>query len=246
MDSQFYRIQTYGLFSSGKKANISRIIAEGLRVPHGCKHVAFPCIPTILYGKDLHGTTAMLRKLKKEHEKTHRKLLPNAQLLGAAVASYPLTTEQLENNPLEVQDYLSWRELVIDFAKAEYGDQLHGIIEHLDEAHPHIHIWVKPKEIDGVLRLGPIHPGQWAERLKEPLERKPAYKQAMRALQDRYWWAVGKIMGWLRISEKPQPRLSNRKWKAKKKREQKEMQDVKDIQSIQQNSRFSNRMRPSA
>lgn len=220
MRAQFYRIESYGLSSPGKKSTIRQIVAEAMRKPYACKHVSNPSIPTVLYGYNLLNTAKTILKIKKEYEKTAtRKLLPNAQLLVGAIASYPHTVEELLQDPLEYHRYLFWRKLNIEFAKTEYGDHLHGVIEHMDEGHPHLHIWAKAQVINGKLTLGSCHPGQLAERGKEPKQRIPAYKEAMKALQNRYWLAVGKIFGMLRLSVTPSKRLSFKMSKVKKRKD---------------------------
>ncbi len=215
---QFYRIESYGLSSPGKKSTISQVVGEAIRLKSYSKHVENPAIPTILYGPDPHGLTHLIRKEKSEFEKDGRKLLSNAQLMVGAVASYPVKVDELD--PMEFQLYKRWKKLILDFFKLEYGDQLYSVVLHEDEDYPHVHGLVKAKLMDGKYQLGNAHPGILADKGKAPQERKPAYKRAMKALQDRYWWYVGRLMGWARLSDKPSKRLTLRMSHVKKKKDE--------------------------
>lgn len=230
---QFYRIESYGLSSPGKKSNIAQVIGEAIRLKSYCKHVENPQIPTTLYGPDPHGLTRLIRKEKRAHEKENRKLLPNAQLLVGAVASYPVKVDELD--AMEFQLYKRWKKLVLNFFKLEYGDQLYSVVLHEDEDYGHVHGLIKAKLIDGKYQLGNAHPGILADKGKAPQERKPAYKRAMKALQDRYWWYVGRLMGWARLSDKPSKRLTLKMAHVKKKKEQQQMEVLYGTERLAEN-----------
>ena len=81
---------------------------------------------------------------------------------------------------------------VLKFFAATYGPEcLVGVVEHFDEAHPHMHVYMVPRIGDV---FGTIHPGYKASRAAR---KKPgrhvtvAYKAAMSAWQDDLFAATG-------------------------------------------------------
>jgi len=231
--TQFMRTTSYGLVSPGKKANITGIMGEVLRTPSYCRHVASPMVPVVHYGVDLKNTVKLLRKMKKDYEATYgvRKLLPHAQLMVGTVVSYPIPMADLMKSSDEYTSYTHWIKRNILWANKEYGSQLHAIVEHRDETHAHLHIIAIACVKHGILGLHGIHPGIDAERGRKPKERIPAYKRAMKAMQDRYWNIVGLFCGFLRISDEPAFRLTYKQWKRDKRKKEKANEKEKQSSS---------------
>ena len=199
---QFVRIQTYARVASkkaqqlenakaaakGKTAktvwNSSDVIAEALRDAGACGHVLEPQPPVFHYG-----TEARLRGLVIELEgvsdaiqaRTGKPRKDTAHLL-AGVLSYP------DNAPKDRYD--EWRQRSIKWLHKRYGPHLVAILEHQDEANPHLHFYaIEPDGLD----VKRIHEG-WTAK-KDGQE----YRAAMRLVQDDYHRDVGSYVGLLRI-----------------------------------------------
>ncbi len=216
---QFVRIQTYARVASkkaqqlenakaaakGKTAktvwNSSDVIAEALRDAGACGHVLEPQPPVFHYG-----TEARLRGLVIELEgvsdaiqaRTGKKPRKDTAHLLAGVLSYP------DNAPKDRYD--EWRQRSIKWLHKRYGPHLVAILEHQDEANPHLHFYaIEPDGLD----VKRIHEG-WTAK-KDGQE----YRAAMRLVQDDYHRDVGSYVGLLRIGPGGQ-RLDRDDYKAMK------------------------------
>ena len=201
---QFVRIQTYARVASkkaqqlenakatakGKTAktvwNSSDVIAEALRDVGACGHVLEPQPPVFH-----HGTEARMRGLVIELEgvadaiqkRTGKKPRKDTAHLLAGVLSYP-------DDAPKGDRYNEWRERSIKWLKKRYGSNLVAVLEHQDEANPHLHWYcIEPDGLD----VKRIHEG-WVAK-KDGQE----YRDAMRAVQDDYYRDVASYVGLLRI-----------------------------------------------
>lgn len=107
-----------------------------------------------------------------------------------------------------------WRKRSIDWLRDRYGEQLKTVVEHTDEAHPHLHAYVIPD----TLRAYDLHDGRKAKEKAQAdgldsTAQNRAYKEAMRGFQDDYYSKVGQACGLSRIGPKRR-RLSREQWKA--------------------------------
>ena len=208
---QFFRSQTAGLKSSGKKRTIAQLESEAFRDQRSCKHVSCPKPPTVLFGSKDRDTAKTIRLAIKDHVKNGgRKPDPDAQLLLCSIASFPINTKHLEDSPILYWIYCQWTKAVMTWCKSRYGNQLHKVIQHTDERYPHLHIWATAKTIGKRFELGPVNAGFYAQRGLAPQERMPAFKQAWRGVQNDFWWSVSRWFGFARLAEKPEPRLPYR------------------------------------
>ena len=216
---QFVRIQTYARVASkkaqqlenakaaakGKAAktvwNSSDVIAEALRDAGACGHVLDPQPPVFHYG-----TEARMRGLVSELEgvadaiqkRTGKKPRKDTAHLLAGVLSYP------DDAPKDRYD--EWRQRSIKWLHKRYGPHLVAILEHKDEANPHLHFYaIEPDGLD----VKRIHEG-WTAK-KDGQE----YRAAMRLVQDDYHRDVGSYVGLLRIGPGGQ-RLDRDDYKAMK------------------------------
>ena len=217
---QFVRIQTYARVASkkaqqlenakaaakGKAAktvwNSSDVIAEALRDAGACGHVLDPQPPVFHYG-----TEARMRGLVSELEgvadaiqkRTGKKPRKDTSHLLAGVLSYP-------DDAPKGDRYDEWRDRSIKWLQKRYGTHLVAVLEHQDEANPHLHWYcIEPEGLD-VKRL---HEG-WTAK-KDGQE----YRAAMRLVQDDYHRDVGSYVGLLRIGPGGQ-RLDRDDYKAMK------------------------------
>ena len=201
---QFVRIQTYARVASkkaqqlenakaaakGKAAktvwNSSDVIAEALRDAGACGHVLESQPPVFHYG-----TEARMRGLVIELEgvsdaiqkRTGKKPRKDTAHLLAGVLSYP-------DDAPKGDRYDEWRERSIKWLHKRYGTHLVAVLEHLDEANPHLHFYaIEPDGLD----VKRIHEG-WTAK-KDGQE----YRAAMRLVQDDYHRDVGAFVGLMRL-----------------------------------------------
>jgi hypothetical protein len=207
---QFTHIEGYALSASTKrpiskasgkpigtqKSSVGDIVAELLRDKGHCDHVENPTPPIFHYGSEavMRGLQTKIEKrvatwsakLKAEGKKALRK---DTQVLFTQIVSYP------KDEP----GYEEWRALNIAEARAKYGDRLEAIAEHLDEDHPHLHIYALMPEGESpdVKRMHPGHVA--AAGVTDPKAQRRAYTDGMRAFQDDYYEVVGRYCGMTRI-----------------------------------------------
>lgn len=201
---QFVRIQTYARVASkkaqqlenakaaakGKTAktvwNSADVIAEALRDAGACGHVLDPQPPIFHYG-----TEARMRGLVIElegvsdaiYKRTGKKPRKDTSHLLAGVLSYP-------DDAPKGDRYDEWRERSMKWLHKRYGPNLVAILEHQDEANPHLHFYaIEPDGLD----VKRIHEG-WTAK-KDGQE----YRAAMRLVQDDYYRDVGSFVGLMRL-----------------------------------------------
>ncbi|UFS65734.1 plasmid recombination protein [Paracoccus denitrificans] len=162
-----------------------------------------------------------LRKEQPERKDAARTIRSDTHVLIASVFSFPDPVEDMNE-----ADYLRWRKDVIAFARddaARNGAEVLSIVEHLDEAHPHVHVLAVPLCADGNMRMDAkrCHESFRAqtEHAQKGWSGSPSrsYKQAMRGWQDRYHAEVGSKHGQARTGPK-RDRLDRRAWNARKAR----------------------------
>lgn len=206
---QFLHIDSYSLSTpkKGKQGGhcVSSIVGEALRNPRNCPHISQPRKPIKVYGKHLEDLeSACIRWSDSLAEITGRKTRKDALCLVAGVVSAPHTIDN--------KDWLKFRDETVDWLKGKYGDQLHTVLEHTDEANPHIHFYVVPKAGQ---RFDSIHDGKRAVSANTGTVKRAqneAYKAAMRALLDDFNASVGLPNGMLRYGPRRR-RLTRRAWK---------------------------------
>lgn len=216
---QFVRIQTYARVASkkaqqmedakaaakGKTAktvwNSSDVIAEALRDEGACGHVTAPKPPTFHYGDEarMRGLVAELDGVADAiHKKTGKRPRKDTAHLLAGVLSYP------DDAPKD--RYPEWRARSLKWLEKQYGPHLVAVLEHLDEANPHLHFYaINPSGLD----VKRIHQGWVAKKDGQD------YRTAMTLVQDDYHRDVGSYVGLLRVGPKGQ-RLDRDDYKAMK------------------------------
>lgn len=214
---QFIHVEAYARQSSKanrkeRKRSAAEIVGEAERAPgHYERHVREPKPPTILHGVAPSAALAEAEEVAETVKDAQgRKLRKDAPILLAGVVSVDASN---------AERWPAIRDDSIRFLKGKYGDRLRSVVEHTDEAHPHLHFYVVPKAGERALDLHPGHAAKKAagSRKDTPAgELNAAYCEAMTAFQVEYEAAVGVWHGLTRIG--PQRRRLTRKgWQAEKK-----------------------------
>lgn len=233
--SIFAHKQTYSRTGNSKSRSVREIADEAERLDGACPHVEDPQPPTILEGilpsevvalieQRIAEQNKLLRRLRKEQpdrKESLRGIRVDTHVLIASVFSFPDPVEDMDQ-----AEYLRWRRDVIAFAKADAARnvaEVLSIVEHLDEAHPHVHVLAVPVCADGNMRMDAkrCHEGH-REQERHTAQRwsgspSRSYKQAMRGWQDRYHAEVGAKHGQARTGPRRR-RLDRAAWKAEQER----------------------------
>jgi hypothetical protein len=216
----FSRVRAQGAPSTrtGKPARSRRppgrlsamdIIAEAARYAGATPHVAAPQPPRVLYGlgpDDLQVWYARLCVLA-DAQRTPvgnrlRKQRVDTPILLGAVASFPQPAN--ESNCA----YVEWRDRTLAFFRQRYGANLVCVLEHVDEAHGHLHALVANQGAS----VKPLHAGHAAAmKLTGPKPRSQAYKAAERGLQDEFHVQVAGPCGLARVGPRRR-RLTRAEW----------------------------------
>ncbi|QLH15302.1 plasmid recombination protein [Paracoccus pantotrophus] len=233
--SIFAHKQTYSRKGNSKSRSVREIADEAERLDGACPHVENPQPPTILEGippsevvalieQRIAEQNKLLRRLRKEQPERKdalRGIRSDTHVLIASVFSFPDPVEDMDQ-----AEYLRWRRDVIAFAKADAarnGAEVLSIVEHRDEAHPHVHVLAVPICADDNMRMDAkrCHEGhREQDRHKDhgwSGSPSRSYKQAMRGWQDRYHAAVGAKHGQARTGPRRR-RLDRAAWKAEQER----------------------------
>lgn len=232
---QFVHLQTYSRKPNPAGQYVEQILGELARLPEFSLHVDAPAPPRCIDGlstKDLiqrHDKmiTDARVAVKVKGKTHHRSIRKDRHTLMTVVASYPLTWDQIRGNPQEERALQKWEERNVRFFKAMFGEHYKATYSHVDEDHPHLHIYALPETVPGV-DATTLHPGKCAKADAEQRAREEglsareavaignkALKDAMRAFQDDYYKEVGEPSGLLRIGPKRQ-RLSRKDYLAQK------------------------------
>ena len=206
---QFVHIESYSRVTpkTGKQGghSVSTIINEAIRREGSIPHISSPSAPIYLYGGSLEAIeekcnewAASISDLR--GHKTRRDAL--CLLAGVVSAESVISSEAWEKLKA---DTVAW-------LQEKYGDRLQAVIEHTDEAHPHLHFYCVPLHGE---RFEQLHDGKRAAaalKAKRKSEQNVAYKHAMRAFQDEFSDKVGIPNGMARFGPRKR-RLSRDSWK---------------------------------
>ena len=164
---------------------------EAERIPHACEHVESPRPPTLVYGvmpsQAVAEATAWGEQAKEGGEKRRTKLRSTSPVIAAGVISLPSSM---------IDEWPAYRDTAIEALKERYGDRLRSVVEHLDEAHPHMHFYLVPRPGES---FGAVHEGYQArncERKKGPGAKvRTAYQDAMKEWQEWLFQRVSSRFG---------------------------------------------------
>lgn len=212
MAYQFLHVEGYARQGSqqGKtprKWSAREIAAEAMREPDACPHVEQPQPPTVLHGC----TPAEAAKQAEDWANTAsdaqgRRLRRDGLCLLAGVVSLPSD---------RAADWPQYRAATVAWLREQYGERLRSVVEHTDEAHPHLHFYAVPLPGE---RFEVLHPGRQAAAKKAQQGAKKgaqnaAYKQAMVAWQDDFAASVAANFGLARLGP-GRRRLTRKAWQA--------------------------------
>jgi len=218
MGYQFLHIEGYARKGSQQSKNgkllprkwsTQEIANEAEREPNSCPHVANPQPPKLLYGCSPREVVQIAEKWASTSvDASGRKLRSDGLALAAGVVS--LSNEQQ-------QDWPRYREATVHWLKEQYGERLRSVIEHVDEAHPHLHFYAVPLVGE---RFETLHKGRQAAyeaKLRGGVkgEQNEAYKAAMRAWQDDFNAAIASNFGLARLGP-ARRRLKRGEWQSEK------------------------------
>jgi hypothetical protein len=220
---QFIHIEHYArqapTKAKTKKWTAREIADEADRKPSACSHVENPKPPRVLMGMSASEVVDFAeREVEKEAitaitkagKKFSRGVRSDVPILLAGVASYPA----------EGLDYEEWRDLSLDWLKKKYGNGLRSVIEHTDEAHPHLHFYVvadKPSRTRDLYHDGYKEQEAAKKMGMTPHEASGLYRAAMRDWQNSYFESVSLKVGLGRVGPH-RKRLSRAEWQEEKAR----------------------------
>jgi len=233
---QFFRLQTFARKANPAGQSVEQVLAEAARVPEYSAHVAAPLPPRTIFGMTP-------QEVKREHDELAGGLYINVTLkdgttrrrgirkdrhtLMTCIMSYPLPTSQIGNDPAAKADYDAWVERNQRFLRNLFQEEFVSLVEHLDEAHPHLHAYMLPYHASG-FSARELNPAWLAKLEREEAARTAgeddrtavklgnvAYRERARELQDQYHREVGLASGLTRTGPKRE-RLSRAQWRARK------------------------------
>lgn len=199
------------------KSDVAHVLGEAIRQPDHCLHVTEPKAPQFLIGTPedyeammavvLHSceTVKRMRKNRSGVEKPQA-IKANEAVMVAGIASYP---DDLAKEEPEL--FRAWLDKTVEFLRQEYGDSLRSAMVHLDEAHPHIHFFVVPDDLDVATVFEPHRIRRENPTLTKH-EMKKQELEALRRQQDRYQEQVGMYTGLARFGPRSRS-LKRGEWK---------------------------------
>lgn len=213
---QFVHMETYARAPSrrGSKASARSIAMEAEREPAACRHVESPQPPVLVHGmRPSEAVDLATARADQARDPMGRRLRRDAQVIAGIVASHAKPCAELEGGA-EDPELQDWIARTLEWARSEWGDQLVSAVLHVDEQHPHLHLYAVPNlREDGTMTIRDVHAGVAARdaipaKKGTSTERKAAYKAAMRSMQDRYQEHVGQYHAQARLG--PQRRRMTR------------------------------------
>lgn len=203
---QFAHVEFYGREGGRGKAtkgeakrSAKQIVGEAMREDGHIAHIDEPHPPTVLFG----GTPQEAMEAGERWAKAQKGYRSTAPIMAAGVVSLPREREA---------EWPNFAADVVEWLKKKYGNRLVSVVEHTDEAHPHLHFYAVPEQGEA---FGVVH-GGYAARLEARRAKKPngevaaAYKAAMVEWQDEAFAGFGEKWGLGRVGPK-RARMTRRK-----------------------------------
>lgn len=235
---QFFHVETYSRISgANNKLSAINVAKEAERDSESCPHIVNPKIYKLMFGSTPSEAVAIAQaRAAIATDKIGRKLRKDAQIMLAGVASYPVPISEL--NPSD-EALNHWLKLNYKFLRKKYGNRLKSIVAHTDEPFFHIHFYIIPDFDDPQTKkfsIAQVHDGIRARNFvggKKAKEKMRAYKEAMRALQDEYFEAVGKLCGLTREGPNKR-RLTRSAWKVEQAAAERLAQSLKFVDEVEE------------
>lgn len=220
--SQFARIEGFARVPSKKKKRsgtkpAANIVAEALREPAYCKHVAAPQPPIIMFGCPKRTLDKALRMANEARDARGHKLRKDAHIMAGCVVSYPVSVAEVSRSPRSWATFSRWLKKVLSWVFPYFGPSNVGaIVLHMDESHPHLHIFITPPtagvEPSPLRRAGKEALRQAGKKnpKRHEIERR-AYRDAAIAFQQSLYDSVSRFFNHT-LSQKGRRRLTRREW----------------------------------
>ena len=206
---QFLHLGAYGCAPRrGKPAwsCIAGITAEGARVPGARGHIRYPSDPIPLFGiSPVEVGREAAARADGAVDVAGRRLRRDGVALIAGVVSYPMEKQAVDAMLGSSDYYQFWKHTVVEWLQAVFCEHLRSVVEHVDETFYHLHFYcVPPVDGDRRLRVDLVHPGRAAKaeaaaRGASKPDQDRAYREGMRAFQDRFHAEVGRQFGHQRV-----------------------------------------------
>lgn len=211
--AQFAHIDTYARKpkpgAEGAKWSAQDVLAEAVRTPGHCGHVAAPRPPEVIAGLHPGRLAERLDELVEQRRVAgRRRPRGDVHVLACAVYSWPEHTDYADTARMRawIADTVAWH--------TQHVGPVDSAVLHLDEAFPHIHVYTVSADARG------LTPGWQAKRAvaeagASAQQQNQAYRSAMSDWQDRYYAGVGAYHGLERLGPARQ-RLRRSEWRAAK------------------------------
>lgn len=232
---QFVHLQTFSRKANPAGQCVDQVFGELIRSPEYAHHVMEPSPPEIVDGlppEDLIARHAAMIEaatvaVKVKGKVRSRAVRKDRHSLMTAVTSYPLTWDEIRGDPDAERALRDWEARNVAFFKRLFGEHYQATYRHVDEPHPHLHVFALPELIPGI-DASLLHPGKRAKAITMEKAKKEgaapkaaltagnrALKTSMRQFQDVYYQHVGEPCGLLRLGPRRQ-RLSRKDYLAQK------------------------------
>jgi hypothetical protein len=231
---QFFHLQSFSRKANPAGQSVEQVLAEAARVPRFSSHVSAPRLPRVVTGlhpaqiKERHDAMVEAGRISvtlADGSTKERGIRKDRHTLLTCVASHPFLSSQVEADAEARRKYETWVEYNIAHFHQMFGDKLMGVVEHLDEEHPHLHAFVLPTD-DPTCSARDLNPA-WAAKTAAEAEARGAGQDAKaavklgnaaskaraRELQDEYHREVGVAAALTRLGPKRE-RLSRAQWRA--------------------------------
>ncbi len=173
---------------------VGDLLDEADRKTSHCRHVKDPRKPTWTIGSAAKVLGRSREWYSQARQADGKKLRNTSPVMVAGVVSFPRARER---------DWAAYREDVVAYFRERHQDRLVGVVEHLDEANQHLHIYLIPRDGEGI---GAVHPGRAASDAAGKLPgnfTRSAFKRAMKIWQDEMFQGAGQAHGLTRLGSDP-------------------------------------------
>lgn len=126
--------------------SVDDLLKEADRVPAASAHVRTPLPPTWMIGSAQAVKSRAMRWHAQAQQSNGKRARVDSPCLACAVISLPAERKD---------DWPAYRDDAIRFFEAELEERVVGVVEHLDEPHPHLHIYLVQRAANGRLKLSP-------------------------------------------------------------------------------------------
>lgn len=181
--------------------SVADLLNEADRVPSASAHVQTPLLPAWKIGSAEGVKSRATQWHLQARQSDGKRARADSPCLACAVISLPAARKD---------DWPAYRDDAIRFFRDRLEERVVGAVEHLDEPHPHLHIYLVPRDGEG---FGIVHPGYGASRRRRKTDNKvgTAYRQAMSAWQDAVHEGLGKKYGLERFGPRRR-RMQREEW----------------------------------